>query len=226
MRPINRGATPKNEDGTDKIYTSYGQAKDDLKDRLACFCSYCEMGTENQVDIEHVVPKSIRPDLVNEWSNFLLACKTCNILKDNNNTSRVGFVFPDTHNTSFLYEYSITGVKVKDDLDDDTKELARATFDLVQLDRKLDTSNRTDDRRFARDNSWKKAQEALNDLLELPTNPAMISATARSCNGFFSMWIQIFKDYPEVKKAILENVNGSVLECYDTNINPIEDISR
>lgn len=40
------------------------------------------------------------------------------------------------------------------------------------------------------------------------------------------MWIQIFKDYPEVKKAILENVSGTALECYDENYNPKEDLSR
>ena len=40
------------------------------------------------------------------------------------------------------------------------------------------------------------------------------------------MWIQIFKDYPEVKKAILENVSGTALECYDENYNAKEDLSR
>ncbi len=103
MRPINRGLIPKNEDGTDKIYTSYGQAKDDLRERLSSFCSYCEMNIDNQPDIEHVSPKSKNSDLEKEWNNFLLGCKTCNIIKDDKNENRNGFVFPDTHNTSFLY---------------------------------------------------------------------------------------------------------------------------
>ena len=226
MRPIKKGAVPKKEDRTDKEYTSYGQAKDDLRDRIDSFCSYCEMNIENQPDIEHVSPKSTNPDLETTWSNFLLACKPCNIIKSNDNKNRDGYVFPDTNNTSFLYEYSINGVKVRDNLEDDIKDLATATFDLVELNRKLDTSNRSDDRAIARLNSWNKAQEALVDLLELPTNAAMIRQTARSCNGFFSMWIQIFKDYPEVKRNILNNVAGSALDCYDENINPIENISR
>jgi hypothetical protein len=135
-------------------------------------------------------------------------------------------VFPDTHNTSFLYEYLIDGVSVKNDLHEVTKALAKATFDLVQLDRKVDTSGMTDDRKLARNNSWEKAQEALKDFLELPEYDAMIRQTARSCNGFFSMWIQIFQDYPEVKKAILENVNGTDMQCYDKNFNPRNDLSR
>lgn len=226
MRPVNRGSIPKNEDGTDKVYTSYGQAKDDLRERLSSFCSYCEMNIDNQPDIEHVSPKSKNPNLLNEWSNFLLGCKTCNTIKDNNNDSRDGYVFPDIQNTSFLFEYSENDVKVKDNLSEDIKVLATATFDLLKLDRKLDTSNRIDDRAFARLNSWNKAQEALKDFLELPDNQAMIRQTARSCNSFFSMWIQIFKDYYEVKKAILENVNGTALECYDENYNPKEDLNR
>jgi len=230
MRPVNRGEIPKKEDGTKKVYTSYSQAKDDLRDRLGSFCSYCEMNIENQPDIEHVSPKSKNPDLEKEWSNFLLACKPCNIIKDNNNDTRDGYVFPDTDNTSFLYEYSINGVKVKDNLDEDIKKLATATLDLVQLDRKTDTSNRIDDRARARNNSWDKAQMALGDFLELlsttQNKDRLVNLTANTCNGFFSMWIQIFKDYPEVKKAILKNVAGSDLSCYDSNIIPIEQISR
>ncbi|MEA2100279.1 MAG: HNH endonuclease [Campylobacterota bacterium] len=226
MRPVNRGEIPKKEDGTDKVYTSYSQVKDDLRDRLGSFCSYCEMNIQNQPDIEHVIPKSKNPALEKEWSNFLLACKSCNIIKDNNNDTRDGYVFPDTDNTSFLYEYSINGIKVKDTLDEDIKKLATATFDLVALNRKTDSSNRVDDRALARNNAWDKAQMALEDFLDGSNNPAMIRQTARSCNGFFSMWVQVFKDYPEVKKAILENVAGSDLSCYDSYINPLEQILR
>ena len=233
MRPVNRGLIPKNEDGTDKVYTSYKQAKDDLKKALGTYCSYCEMGIENQVDIEHVIPKSHAPSLENDWNNFLLACKSCNIIKSDNNVSRDGYVFPDIENTSFLFEYSEKDVKVKDDLPENIKVLATSTFDLVKLNRKVDTSNMIDDRAYSRLNSWNKAQEALKDFLELlpiSTTPekkyALVNLTANTCNGFFSMWIQIFQNYPEVKKAILENVNGTAMGCYDENYNPKEELLR
>ena len=106
MRPVSKGEIPRKEDGSNREYTSYGQAKDDLRDRIDSFCSYCEMNIENQPDIEHVSPKSTNPDLETTWSNFLLACKPCNIIKSNDNENRDGYVFPDTNNTSFLYEYS------------------------------------------------------------------------------------------------------------------------
>lgn len=230
MRPVNRGLIPKNQDGTDKVYTSYGQAKDDLRERLSSFCSYCEMNIDNQPDIEHVSPKSKNSDLEKEWNNFLLGCKTCNIIKDDKNENRNGFVFPDTHNTSFLYEYSNSGIKVKDNLLEDIKLLATATFDLVELDRDIDTTGRTDDRKLARNNSWNKAQMALEDYCNLISSTqdkiSLARLTANTCNGFFSMWIQIFKDYSEVKKAILENVSGTAMQCYDENYNPKEDLNR
>ncbi|MCX6073765.1 MAG: HNH endonuclease [Campylobacterales bacterium] len=233
MRPVNKGAIPKNADGSDKNFTDYKQAKDDLRTRLGSFCSYCEMNIDNQPDIEHISPKSKKPELEKEWNNFLVACKSCNIIKDNNNEDRDGFVFPDTHNTAFLYNYSILGVSVKDNLPNDVKILATATFNLVQLNRKLDTSSRTDDRALARLHAWDKAQDALKDFLELlpvTSTPekkhALVNLAANTCNGFFSLWIQIFKDYPEVKKAILENVRGTAIECYDESFNPKENLRR
>ncbi len=230
MRPVNRGLIPKNKDGTDKVYTSYKQAKDDLKKALGTYCSYCEMGIENQVDIEHVIPKSHAPSLENDWNNFLLACKSCNIIKDNRNHNRNGYVFPDIENTSFLFEYSEKDVKVKDDLPESIKVLATATFNLVKLNRKLDTSYMTDDRAFARLNSWNKAQMALEDYCYLLSSHhdkiSLARVIANNCTGFFSMWIQIFKDYPEVKKAILENVSGTAMQCYDQNYNPKEELLR
>jgi len=226
MRPINRGKIPLDKKDTSKVFRHYRHAKDDLIERLGSFCSYCEMNIENQADVEHVSPKSKNPTLEKRWNNLLLGCKTCNIIKDNKNDNREGYLFPDTHNTSFLYEYSISDVKVKDDLEQCTKDLATATFNLVDLNRKVNTSNQIDDRARARNNSWEKAQMALEDFLKLPSHPAMISSTARSCDSFFSLWLQIFKEHPEVKKAILKNVSGTAMECYDEKLNPIKNIQR
>ena len=230
MRAVNRGEIPLDKKGNPKIYTHYRQAKDDLIDRLGSSCSYCEMNVANQVDIEHIIPKSKNPKLEKTWSNFILSCKICNILKDNINDNREGYVFPDIENTSFLYEYSISDIKVKDNLESCTKYLATATFNLVQLNRKFNTSNQIDDRRRARNNAWKKAQMALKDYIKLlPTTHdknTLANLTALTCENFFSLWLQVFKDYPEVKKAILENVKGTAIECYDKNYNPIENIQR
>lgn len=232
MRPINRGAIPKKEDGIDLEFKTYSAAKIPLKDRLGSFCSYCEMNIDNQVDIEHVSPKSKNPDLELDWSNFLLGCKACNTIKGNNNQSRDGYVFPDHDNTAFLYDYLTSYVKVDPTLDTNIKSLAQATLDLVQLDRRVDTFNRADDRFYAREQARAKANLALKDYIELISSvpaekiPFLNRLTANSCNSFFSMWLQIFKDYPEVKRLILQNINGTAMECYDQNIFPINELAR
>lgn len=101
MRPVNKG------NGNNKNYSEYKYAKDDLKNVLGPYCSYCEMNISNQADIEHVEPQSKNSNLINSWSNWLLACKTCNRMKLNNKNSRIGYIFPDDDNTGFAYTYSI-----------------------------------------------------------------------------------------------------------------------
>ena len=217
MRPIKRG---KNS----KIYTEYGQAKDDLKNEFGAYCSYCEMNTDNQVDIEHILPKEHYPTLITEWSNFLLACKACNRQKWDKNIKKENYIFPDTDNTAYAYKYSQTKVTVNQDLDDNEKILAQNTLDLVDINRKKDSKKRDDDR-VTRSQEWNKALDSLADYKECKT-PQMLRQIGRSPSGFFSSWLEIFKEYPEIKKEILENVNGSAMECYDEDINPIQSLVR
>ncbi len=40
-------------------------------------CNYCEQDTST--DIEHIFPKSLYPEKAFLWSNYLLACKRCNM---------------------------------------------------------------------------------------------------------------------------------------------------
>jgi uncharacterized protein (TIGR02646 family) len=46
-------------------------------------CAYCESKMRHVAygDVEHVLPKTARPDLVVEWSNLTLACDRCNTNK-------------------------------------------------------------------------------------------------------------------------------------------------
>ena len=52
---------------------------DDLREAFFGLCAYCEENTGGEV--EHFRPKSKFPQLVYEWSNWVLACHSCNILK-------------------------------------------------------------------------------------------------------------------------------------------------
>ena len=183
------------------------------------------MNISNQVDVEHVVPKSLEPGLVHDWHNFLLACKSCNIIKSNHNESREGYLFPDTHNTAHAFAYTQTQVKVNDVLNQQDQEQAKATLQLVNLNREKDSNGRLDDRSFARMREWDKALESLRDYLQLQQEP-MVRQIARSPSGFISSWLEVFKDYPDVKKALLEAMPGTCMECYNENLEPKQTVSR
>jgi hypothetical protein len=73
--------------------------------------------------------------------------------------------------------------------------------------------------------SQKDVDELKDKLDELP-EPQMVRQIGRSPEGFFSIWVEVFKAYPEVKKAILETVPGTAMECYDENYNPVNNINR
>lgn len=218
MRPVVKGIAP-------KTYTSYSQAKDDLRNAIGSYCSYCEMNISNQPDIEHVVPKSKAPVLENDWNNFLLACKTCNTIKSIDNDTRSGYVFPDTHNTAYAYRYTQTTVIVNTALNDEEQKLAQATLDLVKINREKDTSGRTDDRRVARVNEWNKALESLEDFVVCSTDE-MARQIGRSPSGFHSSWLEIFREHPKVKAEILKQVVGTDMSCYCVDFNPCQMIFK
>lgn len=218
MRPVNKGSAP-------RVYKDYKKAKWDLVDKLGNYCSYCEMNTDNQNDVEHIVSKSKDDSLKLEWENFLIGCKTCNGIKSAKTENRDGYPFPDKYNTAYLFTYENGKVKIREDLSDEDKKKAKNLFNLVNLGRSKDTSNKADDRLIARRKAYEKALESLNDYEELP-ELQMARQIGRSPEGFFSVWVEVFKDYPEVKKVILETVPGTAMECYDTNLNPVEDINR
>jgi len=48
-------------------------------------CAYCEsfISHISPGDIEHILPKSRRPDLIFEWNNLTLACEECNRTRKN-----------------------------------------------------------------------------------------------------------------------------------------------
>lgn len=99
MRPVLRGDTPTDEEGRAIEYGDYKDARDDLIDRMGDYCSYCEVALHSQVDVEHVQPKSLNPELELEWKNFLLACGNCNSIKGNKEVELSDYYWPDQDNT-------------------------------------------------------------------------------------------------------------------------------
>lgn len=73
MRPVDKGSVPTDNNGQPKQYSEYQQARPDLIKRLGEYCSFCEGRIAANLAVEHILPKSLHPQLALCWDNFLMA---------------------------------------------------------------------------------------------------------------------------------------------------------
>lgn len=61
----------------------HDEIKHALSEETRGFCAYCEVQVVDVTypHVEHLVPKSARPDLAHEWTNLTWACPRCNVGK-------------------------------------------------------------------------------------------------------------------------------------------------
>lgn len=115
-------------------------------------------------------------------------------------------------------------MSVNEELSDTDKKRAMYLYELFKMDREKDSKKRVCDRNRARINEYEKAQDALEDFEQLSAGnknlDEIIDTIIRSVHGFFSIWLEVFKDYPEIQLKILKSVNGTCMSCYDKNSNP------
>jgi hypothetical protein len=222
MRPVERGLAP-------QIYAQYGDAIEDLKSQLGRYCSYCERQVAASLAVEHVIPKSLRPELEREWTNFLLGCTNCNSVKGDKAVEIQNFIWPDRNNTLLALVYSKGGfVRLADNLNNDRKTKAQALLDLVGLQRHPAGGwvkpARKDKRWQDREESWATA-ERCKDLFEnlAQDNDArkLVLEVAKS-NGFFSVWMTVFNDYPDIKRELIKSFTGTAISCFDPEGKPID----
>jgi uncharacterized protein (TIGR02646 family) len=225
MRPVIRGEVPTNPDGTNKVYSDYANARQDLISRMGEFCSYCNMRLSASLAVEHVQPKDHRPALKLEWSNFLLACTNCNSTKSKkivDETNIDSFFWADKHNTHIPFIYNSDGsVNINTILLSIEEQLkAQNMLDLVGLQKYTDEQEARDRRWKNRKEAYEQATEHLNDLEEATINGARIPlinvlATAAYNKGFFSIWFTVFQAHDDVKQALIEKFTGTATECFD-----------
>jgi len=217
MRSINKGASP-------QIYTDYHDARNDLADKLGWYCSYCEMSVSNMIEVEHIHPIANGGNEL-DWNNFLLSCKYCNTVKRTRNLSRAGYLWPDVDNTILAFKYSENEVITPSEgLSDDITNFAVESINLFGLNRAPGLPNEPTDR----DTRWKLREEvrgiindSYNNWIESPTLPMarQIALTALG-SGFYSLWIENFKNIPDVKNAIEEQytTKGNYMPQYHNNV--------
>ncbi|WP_209332278.1 HNH endonuclease [Lunatimonas salinarum] len=226
MRPIERGARPLNPDRTPKTYTSYGNSRRDLIDRMGQYCAYCNQKLPASLAVEHVQPKALEPHLELEWENFVLACTNCNSTKGKKPVKLAEYLWPDVHNTHLAFIYTADGkVKVNPNLPGNIKLKAQNLLDLVGLQKYPDNPTSSDRRWVNRRDTFVKANAAMllyNQAIENGAGDEFEKLLGywSADNGFFSIWMQIFDKNTAIKKEIIKAFTGTA-NCFDADFNPI-----
>lgn len=234
MRPVekkNVGDSITLEDGTvvevKEDYNPHQKARPILLANLGHYCSYCEtwVPVGSNMEVEHVQPKSIYGDLKYKWSNFLLACRTCN---GKSNKSEEDVVLGQVHlphlNNTFksLVYFPAGVVKVNPTLTGESKTHAEELRRLVGFDKFSD-----DDRIEARRYAWTRAIEVLKDYESVERDEKRLQDLIKTIkeNGFWSIWFTVFKGHDEVRAAMIDAFPGTAKCCFDPD-NHYEPVDR
>ncbi len=207
IRPVERGKVPTDTNGQPKQYLKYQHARPDLINRIGKYCSYCERYIPVNLAVEHIQNKDDRPDLELEWDNFLLGCTNCNSIKDQtvkDDATQSEYYWPHLDNTFRAFVYREGGmIGINPNLSPSQQAKAQRTLELTGLDRypgAKKESTDADDRLHERRDAWNMAQDFKNILSTQPNNfelRKLIVKNAKS-NGFWSVWMTVFKDDPDM----------------------------
>lgn len=211
MRPVTRQPWPIDRDGERIEYRSYKSFFSKLINNFGHYCSYCE--GVSKLDIEHVIPKSIDPALMTEWTNLLLGCSSCNRdFKRNKNNSRDGYAWPDEADTFEYYQYFSSGdVKAAQNLPNDLRTKAEATLSLCGLNPqpKHEIKEPNDYLWQQRSFVWVVAEMELEKYSQAISSVGSIASLAVA-TGHWSVWVSVFNEHIDVVRAISQKYNGTL----------------
>ena len=233
MRPVNKDNPPKDSKNQEITFKKYQHARRYLIDTIGEYCSYCERKIVVGLAVEHIEPKSIikNKHLELKWSNFLLACTNCNSTKWATNIVLSDYFWADYDNTYAIFSYDASGiVKVSSQITA-PQEIQRAinTIKLVGLDKKPPKTN-TIAWKDASDRRFEHRIQAFKDSVEQAKNYSLAPLEARNYmlplitivvlgDGFWSIWMRAFENFPEVQKELINAFTGTRKEFFEDIIN-------
>lgn len=220
MRPVNKGKTP------DKTFQRYQDAEVYLEERLGAYCSFCELPIIHVPEVEHKEAKAKGGDEV-AWTNLLLSCKYCNTRKGTivAKGDKEKYLWPDEDDTFHVFLYDTEIPKLNkiylEKQGESIKEKAENLFNLVKLynvpitpakkDRRYTVRNEARNYALESKMGWDKIKKSPEKLLYLQQIEMLAKAS-----GFFSIWMNVFKDDAEVKKMLIAAFKGTKEEyCLD-----------
>lgn len=217
MRPVDKPRS-------NKVYYPYGTAKRDLANAIGRYCSYCERYLGETIAIEHVQPKSLQPNKATLWDNFLLSCTNCNSHKsarDINDGNINTYAWPDKDDTYHLINYDETTAMPfpAADISDIESRKVKNLISLVGLDvvapkiGSVSYESMSDMRAEDRLKFLKEAKEYKTEYLASSDRGKRKHLDFLRkyilLAGYWSIWMHVFEDVPEVKEMLLEIIPGT-----------------
>ncbi len=213
MRPIERGPCPLDSSGKKVVFQEYAHARPKLLANLGEYCSYCEIQL-SYLATEHIRHKNHNPKLEREWSNFLLACPSCNSTKGTKIDTQADVddrLWPHLHRTFDAFDYGPGGVvRVRTTGDPRFVARAKATAAMVGLCKRPGSGltaeqvlRGSDPRWKKRWDVWKTATDMREDLRE--SDSLKLREFALKCarlSGFWSVWMTVFGDDEQMRLAL------------------------
>lgn len=152
----------------------------------------------------------------------------CNSVKDEKDLGEGETLWPDEHNTVLAVDYRRGGfVGVSAALDGDLANRARALVDLIGLDRHVvegfPDPARRDNRWRQREAAWRVAESCLAKYQRQDQAEAALDLVVEAAlgHGFFSVWLSVFDEFPDVKRALVASFAGTSTACFDSQGRPV-----
>lgn len=227
MRPVKKEKSPYIAIG------KYEEALPYLEEAFGLYCSYCENPITHVPEVEHISAKS-KGGALTDWNNLLLGCRYCNSRKgiQVTPTNVDNYLWPDKDNTALAYTYQGGIPKVNETalnhVDPTGERLTKAKNLFALVDLGNVPAPWVKDRRFhQRNKAYELAVEALTDwqLAKTCTSEGkdvikrLIVSNARGY-GFFSVWMTVFVDEPDICKALLDAFPGTNHIYFDETYYP------
>lgn len=226
MRPVNKGQQPYT------VIEKYQDAESYLEERLGRYCSFCEMRVNNQLAVEHKESKNSGGALT-DWRNLLLSCSYCNSrkLEKIKKGESEKWLWPDQDNTFLAFTYR-NGIPELNEaylksISEVAYERAKALFNGLVLDYRPGKGGGQAEKRKYVDKRWMTRFEALSvaedakciwdkcwdrDSKDRQIKNIVLQAKGY---GFFSVWMMIFEEDEEVRRALITAFPGTARDCFD-----------
>ena len=226
MRPIYKGDSPY------KTIENYQDAEPYLEKRIGRYCAFCEMRVNNSLAVEHKESKNSGGDPT-AWNNLLLACTYCNSRKGEKikKGDLDKWIWPDQDNTFLAFTYEDAIPKLNDaylkTVSDDVRICAKTVFEDLALDYRPVEGKKSkykDKRWLSRYQALDVAKEA-KDTWEICQDKNVKEHLKKNIidmaigYGFFSVWMMVFENEPEIRQALILAFPGTCKKCFDENGN-------